>query len=359
MSEKHPQKVPFINRKKEQEYLFDYFSNVSSKILFIYWPKSTGKTTLLRKVIKRLDEKKYAISYLNLREVLINDFKDFKNIFFPKDLKWKVRNIIWWVKFNLGFFWWDVDDENLLNTNIFALMIKKIKKANDKWIKPVIILDEFQYLKDIYLDDKKEVKLINELFKFFIALKKQNNMAHVVCLTSDSYFLDELYYETKLKNTSKFYLVDHLLKEDIYYWLLELEKCPKKMVDNIWNELWGSVWEIWQVFVAWKNWYWYEEGLEYIRNDSFSRAKEIYINDLKNIFPETFKEEKIKYLKIIKYIVEKSYFDILEEDIDVQKLIKILVDKDLWFYDSITGKVTANSESMRVAFRSLLEKLWK
>ena len=66
------------------------------------------------------------------------------------------------------------------------------------------------------MDDAKEVVLINELFKFFIALTKQNNLAHVVCLTSDSYYMEELYWDTKLANTSDFYLMKHLSKKDIY-----------------------------------------------------------------------------------------------------------------------------------------------
>jgi AAA+ ATPase superfamily predicted ATPase len=101
----------------------------------------------------------------------------------------------------------------------------------------VIILDEFQYLKDIYMDDNKEIKLIEELFKFFIAITKQNNLAHVVCLTSDSYFLEELYNDTKLANTSDFYLMEHLSKKDISYWLEEKENIDKKIVEKIWKNL--------------------------------------------------------------------------------------------------------------------------
>jgi len=70
---------------------------------------------------------------------------------------------------------------------------KKILEQSQKGIKTVIILDEFQYLKDVFIDEKKEIRLINELFKFFISITKQYNLAHVVCLTSDSYYMEELY----------------------------------------------------------------------------------------------------------------------------------------------------------------------
>jgi len=38
-------------------------------------------------------------------------------------------------------------------------------------------------------------------------------------------------------------------------------------------------------------------------------------------------------------------------------LIKFLVDKDLWFYDTKKRKITANSKSLEVAFKRLLKEL--
>jgi AAA+ ATPase superfamily predicted ATPase len=64
---------------------------------------------------------------------------------------------------------------------------------------------------------------VEELFKFFIKLTKVNHLAHVICLTSDSYYIEELYNHAKLKNTSDYYLVEHLEKKDVLYWLKELE----------------------------------------------------------------------------------------------------------------------------------------
>jgi len=102
-----------------------------------------------------------------------------------------------------------------MKTNIFALMEQKLKKARENGIKPVIILDEFQYLKNIIIDKENNLLLSEELFKFFIALTKVNHLAHVICATSDSYYIEELYNHAKLKNTSDYFLVDHLDKKDI------------------------------------------------------------------------------------------------------------------------------------------------
>ncbi|MDQ7023173.1 MAG: ATP-binding protein [Candidatus Gracilibacteria bacterium] len=127
-----------------------------------------------------------------------------------------MKEIVSGVKFNFGFFGWDLDDEKMFKSNIFGVMLEKLKKAKEKGIQPVIILDEFQYLKNIFFDKENNLFLIEELFKFFISITKQYNLAHVVCLTSDSYYMEELYSDTKLSNTSDFYLMEHLSKK-IYF----------------------------------------------------------------------------------------------------------------------------------------------
>jgi len=49
--------------------------------------------------------------------------------------------------------------------------------------------------------------------------------------------LEELYNDTKLSNTSRFYIMEHLSKKDIFYWLEDLEKIDKKIVNKIWKNL--------------------------------------------------------------------------------------------------------------------------
>ena len=350
------EKPPFINRVAEKQYFLNYFNSAPTNILFVYWPKSTWKTTLIKKVIKEnLDEKDYRINFINLREYIITNFKDFKNLFFPKDLKQEIwetaRQVVSWTKFKFPWFEWDSRDLNLMEKNIFWLMIKKIEELQEKWIKTVIILDEFQYLKNIFMDDAKEVVLINELFKFFIALTKQNNLAHVVCLTSDSYYMEELYWDTKLANTSDFYLMEHLSKKDIYFWLEEKEKCPEKIIKDIWKNLWWSVWEIWQVLVSYKNTWSYKEKLDDLLQVKYSLIADYYSEKLE----EDYKKDFIEVLKNI--VKEWEYIIPLNKKLFY--LIKNLVDKDLWFYDTKQRKITANSKSLESAFKRLLKELKK
>ncbi|MDQ7009832.1 MAG: ATP-binding protein [Candidatus Gracilibacteria bacterium] len=208
-----------------------------------------------------------------------------------------MKEIVSGVKFNFGFFGWDLDDEKMFKSNIFGVMLEKLKKAKEKGIQPVIILDEFQYLKNIFFDKENNLFLIEELFKFFISITKQYNLAHVVCLTSDSYYMEELYSDTKLSNTSDFYLMEHLSKKDIFYWLEEKEKIDKKIVEKIWKNLGGSVWEIWQVLVSYKNTGSYKEKLDDLLQVKYGLLLDWYNNYNEKVFDIKVEEKTQKEIK--------------------------------------------------------------
>ena len=365
------EKPPFINRIDEKQYFLNYFNSAPTNILFVYWPKSTWKTTLIYKIInEKLDKEKFDVNFLNLRSVLLRNFSDFKNLFFPESLKWKTKKILWTI-WELWAFWlkWNPWEEHILETNIFWVMEDRLRKLNNEWIKPVIILDEFQYLKNIKFDptlpNSPDNIVVNELFKFFISMTKQFNLCHIVCLTSDSYYMEELYWDTKLANTSRFYLMEHLSKKDIFYWLEDLEKIDKKIVEKIWKNLGWSVWEIWQVLVSYKNTWSYKEELDDLLQVKYSLIAEWYnfysdktfsikvSNEEKEII--NYKLENFK--RVLEKIVDKWEFIRWKDWIADFELIKELVDKDLWFYDTKQLKITANSKSLEIAFKRLLKEL--
>jgi hypothetical protein len=49
--------------------------------------------------------------------------------------------------------------------------------------------------------------------------------------------MEELYSDTKLANTSDFNLIQHLNKKDIFYWIQDIEKVDKKILEKIWKNL--------------------------------------------------------------------------------------------------------------------------
>jgi AAA+ ATPase superfamily predicted ATPase len=115
-----------------------------------------------------------------------------------------------------------------------------------------LIIDELQTLDRIYINNDKERQLITALFNFFVAMTKESHLAHIMIASSDGYFLNTVYTDSRLKQTSEFYKVDFLPKDDVMEWLLNLEKyskitdytLTKKEAEKIWDTVGGSMWEI-------------------------------------------------------------------------------------------------------------------
>jgi AAA+ ATPase superfamily predicted ATPase len=131
-------------------------------------------------------------------------------------------------------------------------MKKELIKLNRKGIKPMIIIDELQAIEEVYMNGGKERSLIIELFNFFVAMTKESHLAHIIIASSDGYFLNTVFNDSKLKKCSSFYKVDYLPEEDVMEWLLNLEKYSKirdytlsrTAAEKIWEVVGGSMWEI-------------------------------------------------------------------------------------------------------------------
>ena len=337
---------PFINRKKEISDIKKYLASKPNDVLFVYGPKSTGKSTLLKKVVDSLDTKKYAVNYLSLRGVIIYNFKTFLNVFFPKSLKGKVKDILEGVRFNSGFFGVNIEEESLLEENAFKVMEDKIISAKKRGIQPVIIIDEIQLLKNIYLNGERY--LIDEMFNLFIRLTKETHSCHIICATSDSYFIEQIYNSASMSKTCTYYLIDHLSKEDTFKWLRKYPKRfpTEKDIQYVWDNLGGSPWEIWQVIK--------DVG----HGESVKEAVEKRIQDLRGRvfdfcgFRKLPESQDKDFERISKEIAKKGvYFPKKGEDLS--ELIQKTVEKDIWFYNALEQKITANSKSLEVVFERM------
>jgi AAA+ ATPase superfamily predicted ATPase len=134
----------------------------------------------------------------------------------------------------------------------FQIMKREFIKLTGKGIKPVIIIDELQAIDHIYMNNGKDRQLIIELFNFFVAMTKESHLAHIIIASSDGYFLNTVYNDSRLKKTSKFFKVDYFSREDVMEWLLNVErysritdfKLDEEEARKIWDFTGGSAWEI-------------------------------------------------------------------------------------------------------------------
>ena len=163
---------PFIDREEEIEFLKEFFENKPSRILFLYGPKSTGKTTLIEYVIenklfddfKLFKSSKYNIKYINFRRKLVGSFDTFiDSLLEEKDDKEMIDKIN--RAYNLlGVFKLEAktlkkykEKKKDLFTNLLA-EFRKTNKTN------IFIIDEIQVLEDIYFNGEKE--LLKEFLNF-------------------------------------------------------------------------------------------------------------------------------------------------------------------------------------------------
>jgi len=249
------QLVAFINRESELRDLRTFINKEPSEILFLHGPKSSGKTTLLYKFFAQIQKKqKLDVKFLDLRETFTNVYEDFLKTFFRVETRGEKKATLA-SNINIGFFKIDAAVEKKIlekRADPFKVMKAELLKLTRKGIKPVLIIDELQALEKIYLDNDKERQLITALFNFFVAMTKQAHLAHIIIASSDGYFLNTVYIDSKLKKCSTFYKVDYLMKKDVMEWLLNLEKYSKIKdytlteadAEKIWDTVGGSMWEI-------------------------------------------------------------------------------------------------------------------
>ena len=132
----------------------------------------------------------------------------------------------------------------------FIIMKRELEKINKKGKRSVIIIDELQALDKIYFNGGRE--LLNEMFNFFVAMTKESHLCHVLIASSDGYFIERIYQDSKLKKTSEFMEVDYLQQADVMDWLSHLDMYSKidqfvlndRQREGIWNFFGGSCWEI-------------------------------------------------------------------------------------------------------------------
>ncbi len=254
---KFTQRPAFINRQYELDFLRAFIQDTPNRLLFMYGPKSSGKTTLLFKFVEEIENNpKYNIMFFNLRKMLIVNYSDFIRVFFTVAENLPASESKTRYEYDLKVFklsYESIEKIEKKEYDPFIVMEAELIKMRNKGIVPIIIIDELQALSEIYFNGQRE--LLKELFNFFVAMTKESHLCHVIISSSDGYFIERIYTDSKLQKTSTFLEVDYLEKEDIFYWLNNLEKesgitaftLTQEQIEIIWYYFGGSIWEIYEL----------------------------------------------------------------------------------------------------------------
>ena len=214
--------------------------------------------------------------------------------------------------------------------------------------KPILIIDELQKLKHICFngDGKGDKSLLNELFNLFVHLTKVRHLCHVICLTSDTLFIEEVYQNSTLENTSEYYLIDWLRKgsirnilkeegfneEDINYCLKYLS-LPYEISQLINNKKLGLSVE--ETIKQWIN---------------IERDKILYLISTQKEFEM---ERLFNTLKLFENKIKVDISEIIKNNLMDE--IKFLIKNEILFYDVINGIVKPTSIKKWFAIREVLK----
>jgi len=323
--------MKFYDREKELKYLKTYVQLEPNSILFVYGPKSSGKSTVMRRVIKELENSNIVFFYYNLRKYATPTKEEFLRVFFEKSDKKYLLNKL---ELNLGVFKFGVEENfdfnNLSLNDVFAKINESINAVIEDGKKPVLIIDELQKLKSIYFNGNKS--LLNELFNFFVSLTKMEHLCHVICLTSDTLFIEEIYRNSTLENASEYYLIDWLRKETIRN-ILKEEGFSEEEIRYCLKYL-SLPYEISQLINNKKL------GL------SVEQTIRQWINIEKDGIRYTIRENLNKKDEILKILSKfKDSIKIKNDDIEDElfETLKILIESEILFYDVVNGIVKPTS----------------
>ena len=339
----------FIDRVKEIEYLKNRFDTTPKEILWLYGPKSTGKTTLIEYVIEEellKNQKifsKYWIKYINFRGLMVGSYDSFINSFFEEseegdDFEDEIKG-----GFNLGVIKLETKTLQKIKEkkkNLFNELIEKFKKLNKT---KILVIDEIQTIQDIYFNGEKE--LLKEFLNFCVRLTKETHLAHVVILSSNTIFIDQIYNDAKLKVTSEFKKIDHLNKETIFEYL-EHKGIEEK--ELIWDYLGGCI-SLIQRYI--RNVEYYGGSMEYL-SYAVKLARSEIVEILKR---EMSSKQKEIFKDIIGVILDKDFYESKEDETkEYLEVIDLMSEKEIFFYDPIEQIITENNKLYKKAFEKLV-----
>ncbi len=331
--------MKFWDREKEKKWLKHYLLTEPNAILFVYGPKSSGKTTLLMKVVEELPKDNFIYYWFDLRERLISNYKDVVDVFFMDEEAAKVMKETS-KELELGiasFFKIGLKDKKLIEEkriDPFKYMADVMRKDLEEGKRPVIVFDELQKLKDIYLNGGSQRLLIKELFNFFVRLTKVLHLAHVIVMTSDTFFIEQVYTDSTLENTSRYYLVDYFDDETTREILIS-EGLNEKDAKSISEKIGGVPWIIEEVIESDEPY----AVLEDLQKQVSSRMFEVLRGKkgLKELLKRALKGENLYYLE--------GEYDKLRE----------LVDKEILFMDPIGKVVKFHTKLHELAAKEILD----
>ncbi len=336
--------MKFLDREKEKRELKAILSGEPDVVYFVYGPINSGKTALLMQIFEELSED-YRVFYINFRGVETRKYEDFvRAMFQPRDESFweRLAKKADLIKAALEYaekllekvnFKFEVPSRLIKEffqpqeskRDVFGYLEVLMKELNKKGIKPVLVLDELQVIREI----KKNGSVIHDLFNFLVRMTKETHFCHSLCATSDCLFIEEIYTSARLEGRARYVLVDDLDRERAYKVYEELGIEDKELV---WNYVGGKFGDILGVLSYKRRGYSEREAVEEMVRIEAGRLKHL------KLFRLADTEMREEIWEVLKIFCEKEVCRGKEAE-KVLKKGTFWIRENVLFYDPVRGEV--------------------
>jgi len=217
----------------------------------------------------------------------------------------------------------------------FKIMEAELERLRSKGKKPVIVIDELQVLKNVYANGGKG--LLEKLLNFFVTITKSKHLAHVICMSSDSLFIEEVYNNSILEKTSKFYLFDSFDKKTTVEWLA-FEGVDEKTAKKVFDKVGGECWYL----------------QEYLRNhESLEDMINLKVSNFYSYLRMQDAQKRRKVISFLKHFKKKDFVSTETAVLD-EVVMRELVNREILFYDPLNRLVKPQSRLMLNVLRKVV-----
>ena len=342
--------MEFYNREREIRDLLNMIKQEPNLITFIYGPINSGKTVLMYHLVKKVLPKEYATFYINLRGYAVTKQEEFLKVLFEvydeESFRKKFDRILKGMeKYHKAipvirsiwreFFYGEKSFDAFKHVENF------LQELYEKGLKPIIVFDELQVIKNIKIDNY----LIYRLFNLFIRLTKELKLCHVFAITSDSTFIERIYNEAMLQDRARYYLVDDFDGETVER-ILRSKGFSDEEVDMVWEYFGGKPIHIIEVIQA-----------KDMRRDIREYCEDI-LEERKNWISEIIlqkEDDKEFFEKVISLLKKFLHEDTFKYEKITPELL-FLVDKNILFVDPRKKLVKPQSKLNLLAIRNFLKE---
>ena len=358
--------MEFLDREKEKEELKAILSWEPEVVYFVYGPINSGKTALLMKVFEELPEE-YRVFYINFRWRDVERVEDLLRVLFrvqrgkfSEEAKEFAREILKGGAQVLSRLKGIPIPEGLFNLlfkseekveDIFAYLEGLFEGLNDSGVKPVLVLDEMQTIKEIINAAGRPV--LSSLFNFMVGMTKETHLSHCLCATSDGLFIEEVYSNARLEGRAEYILVDDLDRDRAYEMYGKLGIEDKGLV---WEYVGGKIGDIRRVVRYKRRGYSEKDTVKRLVKEEASKL-ELFLGFLKYADKEV--EFRGKRVVVDRRGIEEG-LKIFKEREEVEKgeleepVLWALISENVLFYNPVSGVVRPQGRLLWHAIREVV-----